>query len=450
MSHLFLGHVADTDQITPTSDEVTMSLPGMLHHGIISGATGSGKTTTLTRMVSVLSQQGVPSFLADVKGDLIPALRETGVPLRVLSMDPASVARGEAERFSIPVSSVDTRLLARLIDLSDVQEETVSIMLRFFAGQTATNNLNLFGSEDLDDLLRLFNEVRDEPALKVALKAANAGNLTGNTLGTIQRKVANWMLRNESASGLFGTTGAFDAKSLFAHKDGMGVVTVLDFTAAHRAPAAAALALLTVMQQVGEICRDEHDHAPRLALFIEEAHAIFSGGGKTAKAVTKDVTHAIKTWRSKGVSLWFVSQEAGDIPEAILGQVGNRIQHSIRVNTADQWREVRGLSKAFPGGLSADVVENNVLTMPTGTALFVGQESVLPDVDVKILGWGQAKVIRVSLPEDVRKPKTKTKGRRNFDAMNRDDLRKAAKEVGVKGASKMPKDALLAAVKAAA
>ena len=339
-------------------------------HGLIAGATGTGKTKTLQLITEQLSEQGVPVLLADLKGDfdaldgVVPTRRisltgKTGMPLR------------------IPVESFGVPLLAKLLDLSPTQESVLEAMWLFFED----NGVVVETMHDFVTQVRWFMGNDGRTALKYY------GGGSPQSLSVILRKLMQF--RREPMFG--DAEDAFDIDRLYDTEEGNGVVTILDLTDVGQDKrdlfAAAMMWLLAEVYkrspEVGETVK------PRLCFFFDEAHLLFRDA---SKALVSQVETTVRMSRSKGLGVFFVTQSPADLPEAILAQLGNRIQHALRAFTPKDAKGVRDTAKTFPASSVYDV-HAALTTLPTACCL------------VSVLGPGGAPdgtyAVRVNAPKSL-------------------------------------------------
>lgn len=314
-------------------------------HGLIAGATGTGKTVTLQILAEQFSAQGVPVFLSDIKGDLSGLAKpgsENSKLHGAFTERAATIGFSEFAYTSYPVtfwdifgrqghpvrctiSEMGPLLLARLLDLSEAQEGILNIAFRIADEQ----GMALLDLKDLQALLVWLGENRKTVGLRY-------GNISTASVGAIQRRLL--VLENEGGAGLFGEP-ALDLGDLMSRDDqGRGRINILAGTDLMSAPKLYATFLLWLLSELFETLPEIGDpDKPKLVFFFDEAHLLFDDA---PKALIDKVEQVARLIRSKGVGVYFVTQNPADIPEDVLGQLGNRVQHALRAFTAKDRREL--------------------------------------------------------------------------------------------------------------
>ena len=344
-------------------------LPNMANrHGIITGASGSGKTITLKVMAESFSNAGVPVFLADVKGDLAGTAVKGEITEAIQKrLDKLSIKEFEAESFPVrfwdlfgteghplraTVESVGPEVLSIMLGLSEAQEGNLAIAFAIAKDE----NLALIDLKDLRSVLQYVAENKDTYSTKY-------GNITTQSIGVIQRSLLT--LENQGAGHFFGQP-ALDVRDFFATEDGRGVINILHAVTLFESPdmyAAFLLWLLTTLfstsPEVGDLDK------PKLVFFFDEAHLLFNG---MPAYRLKRITQVVKLIRSRGIGLYFISQSPTDIPDEVLAQLGNRVQHSLRAYTPSEQKAVRAAAQAFRVNPDFDT-EKAILELGTGEAL---------------------------------------------------------------------------------
>ena len=320
-------------------------------HGLVAGATGTGKTVTLQILAESFSAAGVPVFLSDVKGDLsgMAASGSEDAPLHVPFSKRAETIGLDLHYAACPVTFWDLfgesghpvrttveemgpLLLARLLDLSEVQEGILNIAFRVADEQ----GLPLLDLSDLQALLVWVGENRAALSLRY-------GNVSTASVGAIQRRLL--MLENEGGARLFGEP-ALDLADLFLLDEaGRGRVNILASDKLMAAPRVYATFLLWLLSELFETLPEVGDpEKPKLVFFFDEAHLLFEDA---PKALVDKVEQVARLIRSKGVGVYFVTQNPADVPEDILGQLGNRIQHALRAFTAKDRRALKQAAETY-------------------------------------------------------------------------------------------------------
>lgn len=350
---LFLGQSADAD--APEQELLLFSRAN--RHGVVAGATGTGKTVTLQIMAQGFSDAGVPVFCADVKGDLsgvcVPGSPNEKLLARAqgmgLTLDPKAAPvvfwdlygqRGHPIRTT--VSEIGPLLLARMLNLNDVQEGVLSVVFHV----ADTEGLLLL---DLDDLRAMLVYV-GENAERIGREV---GNVAPASIAAIQRSILQ--LEQQGGKAFFGEPALKLEDMLRTGLDGRGQVNVLDATKLMSSPRLYAAFLLWLLSELFEQLPEVGDpDKPRLVFFFDEAHLLFND---TPDALREKVEQVVRLIRSKGVGVYFVTQNPADIPDSVLGQLGNRIQHALRAYTPAEQRGLKAASESFRPNPAFDTAE---------------------------------------------------------------------------------------------
>ena len=344
-------------------------LPQMANrHGLITGASGSGKTITLKVMAESFSDAGVPVFLADVKGDLAGTAVKGEISEAISKrLDKLSIKDFEAKSFPVrfwdlfgteghplraTVESVGPEVLSIMLGLTEAQEGNLAIAFAIAKDE----NLALIDLKDLRAVLQYVSENKDKYSTKY-------GNITAQSIGVIQRSLLT--LENQGADHFFGQP-ALQVSDFFATEEGRGVINILHAVTLFESPdmyAAFLLWLLTTLfstsPEVGDLDK------PKLVFFFDEAHLLFNG---MPPYRLKRIVQIVKLIRSRGIGLYFISQSPTDIPDEILAQLGNRVQHSLRAYTPSEQKAVHAAAQAFRVNPEFDT-EKAILELGTGEAL---------------------------------------------------------------------------------
>lgn len=321
-------------------------------HGLVAGATGTGKTVTLQILAEGFSKAGVPVFLSDVKGDL-SGLADAGS--ETFKLHQAFTERAQTIGFddfsyeSFPVTFWDLfgeqghpvrttvaemgpLLLSRLMELSDAQEGILNIAFRLSDEQ----GLPLLDLKDLQALLVWVGESRKELALRY-------GAISVASVGAIQRRLL--ILENQGGSKLFGEPALALSDIMRTDTDGRGRINILASDKLMGSPRLYATFLLWLLSELFEELPEVGDpDKPKLVFFFDEAHLLFDGA---PKALVDKVEQVARLIRSKGVGIYFVTQNPADVPEDVLGQLGNRIQHALRAFTARDRKQLRMAAETY-------------------------------------------------------------------------------------------------------
>ena len=347
-----------------------LSIQGKManRHGLIAGATGTGKTVSLQVMAETFCQAGVPCFMADMKGDLSgisqvgkmsgfieKRLPEFGVENPEFQACPVrfyDVFGEQGHPMRATVSQMGPLLLSRILQLNETQAGILNILFRVADEQ----GLLL---DDLKDLRSMLNWMGDH-AKEITLKY---GNVTTTSIGAIQRSILQ--LENQGADKFFGLP-SFDIQDLLAVEGGKGVMSVLAADKLMMQPKLYSTFLLwllselyTTLPEVGDLPQ------PKLVFFFDEAHMLFTD---TSKALLDKIEQVIRLVRSKGVGIYFITQSPADIPENILGQLGNRVQHALRAYTPKDQKAVKTAADTFRAN-PAFKTDEAIMNLETGEAL---------------------------------------------------------------------------------
>lgn len=337
-------------------------------HGLIAGATGTGKTVTLQVIAETFCQAGVPCFMADMKGDL-SGISQTGAMSGFIEKRCAEFGIEAPEFGPCPVrffdvygeqghpmrttvSNMGPQLLSRLLQLNETQEGILNIVFRI----ADDRGLLLI---DMKDLRSMLNYVA-ENAKKYT---ATYGNITAQSVGAIQRALLT--LENQGADKFFAEP-SFDIYDLLQCEQGKGVMNVLAADKLMLNPKLYSTFLLWLLTELYAQLPEVGDmDLPKLVFFFDEAHMLFD---ETSKALVDKIEQVVRLIRSKGVGVYFVTQSPTDIPEEILGQLGNRVQHALRAFTPKDQKAVKTAAETFrenPAFKTADAI----MELGTGEAL---------------------------------------------------------------------------------
>ena len=364
------------------SDKDIYLLPKMANrHGLIAGATGTGKTVTMKVLAESFSSMGVPVFFSDVKGDLsgmcmqgadsddmqkrindfgIEDFKYKAYPTRFWDIF------GEAGHpVRVTVSSLGPMLLSRLLNLSEVQEGVLNIVFKAADDQ----GLLLLDMKDLRAMLQYVSENRDE-------YSGMYGNIATSSVGAIQRALLAF--EQEDGEGIFGEPELDITDWIRTDTDGRGFINILSSVKLINSPLVYSTFLLWMLTELYERLPEVGDlDKPRIVFFFDEAHYLFTD---TSKALVQKIEQVIKLVRSKGVGVYFVTQNPMDIPESILAQLSNRIQHGLRAYTPAEQKNLKAAARGFRTNEAFDT-EKVLLELGTGEALvsFLDEKGV-PEV----------------------------------------------------------------------
>lgn len=337
-------------------------------HGLIAGATGTGKTVTLQVLAETFCQAGVPCFMADMKGDL-SGISQTGAMSGFIEKRCAEFGIESPEFGPCPVrffdvygeqghpmrttvSNMGPQLLSRLLQLNETQEGVLNIVFRI----ADDRGLLLIDMKDLRSMLNYVAENAKQ-------YTATYGNISAQSVGAIQRALLT--LENQGADKFFAEP-SFDIYDLLQCEQGKGVMNVLAADKLMLNPKLYSTFLLWLLSELYSQLPEVGDmDLPKLVFFFDEAHMLFD---ETSKALVDKIEQVVRLIRSKGVGVYFVTQSPTDIPEEILGQLGNRVQHALRAFTPKDQKAVKTAAETFranPGFKTADAI----MELGTGEAL---------------------------------------------------------------------------------
>jgi DNA helicase HerA-like ATPase len=326
-------------------------------HGLVAGATGTGKTVTLQILAQGFSDAGVPVFAADVKGDL-SGIAAVGVPNEKalaraaamnLTIQPAAAPvvfwdlfGQQGHPIRATVTEMGPLLISRMLDLNDVQEGVMSVVFR----ACDEEKLELL---DLKDLRAALTHATEH----AAELGAKYGNVSDATVATIQRKLL--VLEDQGGANIFGEPALALADLMRTDSMGRGYVNILAADKLITSPSLYATFLLWLMSELFEELPEVGDpDKPKLVFFFDEAHLLFRDA---PKPLLEKVEQVVRLIRSKGVGVYFVTQNPADIPETVLGQLGNRIEHALRAYTPVEQRGLRAASDSFRPNPAFDTAE---------------------------------------------------------------------------------------------
>ena len=338
-------------------------------HGLITGATGTGKTVTLQVLAESFSLQGVPVFMTDIKGDLSGASK-TGVPGKKIVERVEKLALEGYENRGFPVcfwdvfgeqghpmrttiSEMGPLLLSRLLNLNDTQEGVLNLAFKI----ADDNGLLLLDLKDLTTLLEYVGNNRNEFTLTY-------GNISAASIGAIQRNLL--VLEQQGAEHFFGEP-AFNINDLLqTDAEGKGILNILSADKLMQSPRIYSTFLLWLLSELFEELPEAGDlEKPKLVFFFDEAHLLFN---EAPKILLDKIEQVVRLIRSKGVGVYFVTQNPLDIPDSVLGQMGNRVQHALRAYTPRDQKAVKAAATTFRVNPELDV-ETAITELGVGEAL---------------------------------------------------------------------------------
>jgi len=347
-----------------------LSITGKManRHGLIAGATGTGKTVTLQVMAETFCQAGVPCFMADMKGDLSgisqtgkmsgfieKRLPEFGIENPEFQACPVrffDVFGEQGHPMRATISQMGPQLLSRLMQLNETQDGVLNIVFRI----ADERGLLLIDLKDLRSMLDWVSKHAKEYTTKY-------GNISTATIGAIQRALLQ--LENQGADKFFGEP-SFDIYDLMQTEGGKGVMNVLAADKLMLQPKLYSTFLLWLLSELYSTLPEVGDmELPKLVFFFDEAHMLFTD---TSKALLDKIEQVIRLIRSKGVGIYFITQSPTDIPENILGQLGNRVQHALRAYTPKDQKAVKTAADTFRAN-PAFKTDEAIMNLETGEAL---------------------------------------------------------------------------------
>jgi DNA helicase HerA-like ATPase len=349
--------------------DLTLALGMANRHGLIAGATGTGKTISLQVLAEGFARNGVPVFLADVKGDLAglsqvggdnPKAKERAAALGLKDWQGDSfpvvywdLFGRQGHPIRTTVSEMGPLLLANLLELNDVQEGALNVAFRIADEQ----GLLLL---DLKDLRAILGYIADNAA-EISTKY---GNVAKPTIGAIQRQLL--ILENQGADGFFGEPALDLNDFMRVERGGYGYVNVMAADKLIQSPRLYASFLLWLLAELFEDLPEIGDpEQPRLVFFFDEAHLLFD---QAPKALLEKIEQVVRLIRSKGVGVYFVTQNPLDVPETVLGQLGNRIQHALRAFTPRDQKAVKAAAQTFRANPAFDAAAA-IMELGVGEAL---------------------------------------------------------------------------------
>jgi uncharacterized protein len=355
--------------------KVKIPLAMLNRHGLIAGATGTGKTKTLQLLTEQLVAQGVPVFVADIKGDVSglampgdPSDRVTarakdvgwawnpaGVPVEFVSLTGALGVQLRAT-----VSSFGPLLLGKALSLNETQTSVLTMVFKY----CDDSQLPLLDLSDLRAVLQFLSSDQGKPAL------AQYGGMSGATVGVLLRKMVE--LESQGAEKFFGEP-EFDVKDmLHLTSDGRGVVTCLEISDAQDKPMLTSTFIMWLLAELYHNLPEAGDlPKPKLAFFFDEAHLLFDGA---SKAFLDQVQQVVRLIRSKGVGVYFVTQTPKDVPSEVLAQLSNRVQHALRAHTPDDDVALKATVRTFPKTQFYDL-EETLTSLGIGEAVVTGLDA---------------------------------------------------------------------------
>jgi DNA helicase HerA-like ATPase len=345
---IYLGAGILAGEIIPGA-KVNLPLRMMNRHGLVTGATGSGKTRTLQLIAEQLSLAGVPVFMPDMKGDLSGLAKEGQANDKIKERATAlgidfSPGSSPVELYSLSgklgaqmratVTEFGPVLLSKILELNDTQTGVLNIIFKYADDKS-------LAIVDFNDLKKVLNYLTEGPGA-VEIKS-DYGRISSSTASTILRKIVS--LEQQGVNQVFGEP-SFDIDDLFEKVDGRGVVSILNVSDIQNQPAIFSTFMLAMLSELYQRLPEAGDlDKPKLIFFLDEAHLLFKDA---PKAFLDQIDQIIRLIRSKGVGIFFCTQLTQDIPSVVLGQLGNRVHHVIRAFTPNDVKALKETIKTFP------------------------------------------------------------------------------------------------------
>nr|WP_068891500.1 helicase HerA-like domain-containing protein [Pedobacter panaciterrae] len=367
-SYIYLGAGILDGQVIPEA-EVNLSLKMMNRHGLVAGATGTGKTRTLQLLAEQLSDAGVPVFMLDVKGDLSglnqpgpinPKIEEragqlgktfnpSGFPVEIFSLSGKLGAQMRAT-----ILEFGPTLLSKILDLNDTQAGVLTVIFKY----ADDSKLPIIDLNDLKKLVSYLAEGEGAEEIK-----SSYGKISTATSGTILRKIVT--IEQQGLSAMFGET-SFDIEDLFTKTDGKGVISLLNISDVQNQPVLYSTYLLSLLAEIFYNMPEVGDlDKPKLVFFFDEAHLLFKN---SSKAFLEQIETIIRLIRSKGIGVFFCTQTPGDVPESVLSQLGNRVQHALRAFTPNDVDALKKTVNTYPRSEFYEI-DKMLTSLGTGQAL---------------------------------------------------------------------------------
>jgi hypothetical protein len=364
---IYLGGGVYNGEIVPEA-KVNLPLRMMNRHGLVTGATGSGKTRTLQLIAEQLSAAGVPVFMPDMKGDLSGMAKEGTVNDKINERAKALGVQFTPSGFPVELYSLSGKLgaqmratvtefgpvlLSKILELNEVQSGVLAVVFKY----ADDKNLPIVDFNDLKKVLNYLSEGAGAQEIK-----ADYGKISTTTSGTILRKIV--ALEQQGIQQLFGER-SFDIQDLFEKVDGRGVISLLNVSDIQSQPSIFSTFMLSLLAELYQNLPEAGDlDKPKLIFFLDEAHLLFKDA---PKAFMDQIEQVIRLIRSKGVGIFFCTQLTQDVPPTVLSQLGNRVHHVIRAFTPNDVKALKETIKTFPKSEFYDM-EQQFTQLGTGQA----------------------------------------------------------------------------------
>lgn len=367
-SFIYLG-AGILDGTVYSEAEVNLSLKMMNRHGLVAGATGTGKTRTLQLLAEQLSDAGVPVFMLDVKGDLSglnepgatnPKVEDrskqlnkpfnpTGFPVEIYSLSGKMGAQMRAT-----VLEFGPTLLSKVLDLNDTQAGVMAVIFKY----ADDNKMPIIDLNDLKKLVSYLSEGAGAAEIR-----SNYGTISSSTSGTVLRKII--AIEQQGLSNMFGEK-SFDIDDLYERVDGKGTISLLNIADVQNQPVLYSTFLLSLLAEIFNREPEVGDlDKPKLVFFFDEAHLLFKN---SSKAFLEQIETIIRLIRSKGIGVFFCTQSPTDVPESVLAQLGNRVQHALRAFTPNDVDALKKTVNTYPKSEFYEI-DKMLTSLGTGQAL---------------------------------------------------------------------------------
>jgi len=359
INHINLGYSSKGESITlggailegETLQNTLIKVPlkTLNRHGLIAGATGTGKTKTIQVLSEQLSSHGIPVLMMDIKGDFsgiakpgekLPFITERhkkiGIPYSIsgFPVELMTLSEQNGVRLRATISEFGPVLFSRILDLNDVQAGVVSVIFKY----CDDNNMPLL---DLKDIKKVINYITEEGKAEIE---EHYGKISTSTTGTILRKIIE--LEQQGADLFFGEK-SFEIDDLMRiDENGKGYINIIRLTDIQDKPKLFSTFMLSLLAEIYQQMPEQGDSGqPELVIFIDEAHLIFK---EASKALLDQIESIVKLIRSKGIGIYFVTQNPMDVPSAILAQLGLKVQHALRAFTANDRKAIKMTAENYP------------------------------------------------------------------------------------------------------
>lgn len=369
--YIVLGAAKYENQVLEGT-QIKFPLSMMNRHGLIAGATGTGKTKTLQIVAELLSEKGVPSICMDIKGDLSGLAKPGAINDKILErskaigleytaqgspVDIMTISNAKGVKVRATVTEFGPLLLSKILELSDAQETILTVVFKY----ADDNNIPLV---DLDDLRAVLNHISGEGRDEIK---SYYGSFSSQSVGAIIRKIL--MLEQQKADEFFDNPSFEVEDFLRTDSNGKGIIHIFQFMNMQDRPKLFSTFMLQILAEIFSVFPEAGDlDKPKLVIFIDEAHLIFKDANK---ALLDQLEATIKLIRSKGVGIFFCTQNPSDIPDEILGQLGFKLQHALRAFTPKDYEMIKKTAKNFRKSDYYDI-EALLTNMGTGEALLSG------------------------------------------------------------------------------